>query len=107
MAQSVVEDRVLLIGDALQEVSVVGDDDESARPGVEEVLHRGEHVRVDVVRRLVEDDDIGFGHEQHQKLEPALLSTGEFLDPGRQMFLCEAEAFEQLSRSEVLALDVE
>ena len=107
MAQAVVEDRVLLIRDAFEQIAVVGDDDEGARPGIEQILHGREHVRVDVVGRLVEDDDIGFGHEQKQQLQPALLAAREIAHSSREVLFGEAEPLEQLGGSVVLALDRE
>lgn len=49
-----VENSVLLVRYPFEEISIVGDDDERAWPRIEQVLHRGEHVGVDVVRRLCE-----------------------------------------------------
>ena len=78
--QPAVEDRVLLVGDALEEVPVVRDDDQGARPGVEQVLDGGEHVGVDVVGRLVEQQHVGLGEQDEHQLQPALLPAGEVAD---------------------------
>ena len=81
MAHRAVAHRELVVGDALHEVPVVGDHQEGARPGVEEVLDRGEHVGVHVVGRLVEDEDVGLVEEDEEELEAALLAAGQILDP--------------------------
>ena len=59
---AVAEQGQLLVGHALEEVAVVGDDDEGARPAVEDVLERGQRLDVEVVGRLVEDEDVRLGH---------------------------------------------
>ncbi len=99
-----VEDRVLLVGHALDEVPVVRDDDERARPRVEQVFERGEHVGVEVVRRLVEDQHVRLLEEDEQQLQSALLTTREVLHRGRELGALEAEPFEQLARRELLGL---
>ena len=48
----------LLVGDALQQVPVVADDDQRARPRVEQILHDGEHIGVEVVAGLVHDEHV-------------------------------------------------
>ena len=107
MAQCAVEDGVLLVGDALNEVAVVGHDDERARPGVHEVFHGGEHVGIDVVGRFVQQDDVGFVQQQQQQLEALLLSAGEVFDVGGQVCPLEAQAFQKLCRGVVFAVDFE
>ena len=57
---------MLLIGDALEKIPVVTDDDEGAGPRVEQVFHRGEHVGVEVVGRLVEDQHVGLGEQDQE-----------------------------------------
>ena len=52
--------RVRDVGNPLEEVPVVGDDDQRARPAVEVVLDHGQGVDVQVVRRFVEQQHIGF-----------------------------------------------
>ena len=61
---AVAEKRVLVIGDTLEKVAVVGDDDERAGPRVEQVFHGGEHVGVEIVGRLIQDQHVRFTEEQ-------------------------------------------
>ena len=50
--------RELLIGDALQQVPVVGDHNQRARPSIEQVFHHGEHIGVQIVAGLVHDEHV-------------------------------------------------
>ena len=95
--QAAVDHRVLLVGDALDQVPVVGDDEQRAGEGVEQVLDRGEHVGVEVVGRLVEDEHVRLGEQDQQQLQAALLAAGEVLDRGAQLGAGEAHPLEQLA----------
>ena len=68
-------ERIRDVADPLEEVPVVGDDDQRAGPAVEVVLDHGEGVDVEIVGRLVEQQHIGFVEEQSQELEPASLAA--------------------------------
>ena len=68
--------------DPLEEVAVVRDDDQRARPAVEQVLERGQRVDVEVVGRLVEQQHVRLVHEQPQQLQPPPLAAGEVADRG-------------------------
>ena len=73
MADLAADQRELLVGDAFEQVAVVGDDDQRARPGVEQILHHGEHVGVEVVARLVHDEHVRLVEQDEQQLHAALL----------------------------------
>ncbi|CAB4852440.1 unannotated protein [freshwater metagenome] len=97
MAQGAVADqRVEHVGGALEEVPVVTDHDKRARPGVEEIFENRQHLDVEIVRRFVEQKDIGPTHQQPHELEPALLATGEVPEAGEELVAGKAEALEQL-----------
>ena len=66
MPQPSAEERVLLVGDPLHQVAVVRDDDQGAGPGVKQLLHRGEHVNVHIVRGLVYEHQVRF-RQQHKE----------------------------------------
>ena len=100
MAQSGVPDRELVVRHALHEVAVVGDDEEGARPRVEEVLHRSEHVRVHVVRGLVENEDVGLVQQGEEELEAPALTAGQVLHAVGE-HVAQAQLLRQLSRREV------
>ena len=73
MAQLVIENRILLVCDPLEEVPVVRDDEERTRPGVEQILNRREHVSVEVVRRFVQDEHIRLVEQNQQQLQTTFL----------------------------------
>jgi len=58
MAYLAAEQGKLLIGDALQQVPVVGYDNQRARPSIEQILHDGEHIGVQIVAGLVHDEHV-------------------------------------------------
>ena len=96
--ESAVHDGVLLIGHALDQVPVVRDDEQRAGEGVEQVLDRGEHVGVEIVCRLIEDEHVRLGQKDEQQLQPPLLPAREVLHRRRQVRIRESEPLEQLAR---------
>lgn len=50
-----------------QQVAIMRDDDQGSRPGIQRILHRRQHVRVHVVRRLVQGDHVGFTQQQQER----------------------------------------
>ncbi len=83
--------RVRDVGDPLEEVAVVGDDDQRARPAVEVVLDHGQRVDVEVVRGLVEQQHVGLVEQQPQELQPPALAAGQVGHPRRELVAGEAE----------------
>ena len=59
----VTEQGELVVTHPLEQVAVVRDDDERAGPAIEHVLERGQRLDVEVVGRLVEDEDVGLREE--------------------------------------------
>ena len=74
--------RIGDVGDPLQEVAVVGDDDQRARPAVQVVLDHVQRVDVEIVGRLVEQQHVRFVEEQTQELEPAALTARQLDSTG-------------------------
>ena len=95
-------EREDVVADALGEPAVVGDDDERARPAVEQVLERGQRVDVEVVRRLVEQQDVRALHQQPHELEPAALAAGEVAHRRPRAVAAEAEAVAQQRGGDLL-----
>ena len=85
------------------QVPVVRDDEQRAGEGVEQVLDRGEHVGVEVVGGLVEDQHVRLGEQDQQQLQAALLAAGEVLHRGRELGAGEADPLQQLGRRHLLA----
>ena len=63
--------RELLIGDALQQVPVVGDHNQRARPSIEQVFHHGEHIGVQIIAGLVHDEHVRLVKQNQQQLHAA------------------------------------
>ncbi len=79
----------------------MADHDQRAGPAVEVVLDDGQGVDVEVVGGLVEEQDVGFGEQQPQQLQPAALPAGQVVEPGRQLGAREAEALQQGARGDL------
>src|SRR6185436_18929988 len=84
--------------------AVVADDDERAGPAVEQVLERRERVDVEVVRRLVEQQDIRLAHEQAHELQAPPLAAGQVADEGSGAVAAEAEALGEPAGRELAAV---
>ena len=66
-----------LVDDRLDQVDVVGDDDEAAAVGLEEVAQPDDRVGVEVVGRLVEQQGVGVREQDAGQLDAAALTAGE------------------------------
>ena len=64
-------------GDVVEEVAVVGDGDHGALVVGEEALEPVDGLGVEVVRRLVEEQQVGRGEEQAAERDAAALAAGE------------------------------
>lgn len=82
----------------------MGDDDHRAGPAVEEVLQLGQGLDVEVVGRLVEEQDVGLVHQQAQDLQPSPLAAGEVADRRPLLLLGEPELLAQLTGGHLAAL---
>src|SRR5690625_1510184 len=67
-------------GDAVEEPAVVGDDDGAPGEVEERLLERAQGVDVEVVRRLVEEDEVSAGLEELGQVDPVPLAAGEDAD---------------------------
>ena len=88
------------IGRALQERTVVTHDDERSGPIVEEVLEDPQGVQVEIVRRLIEEEDIRAPREDQEELEPTPFSAGECPHTGEGQFAREEEPLHQFNVGE-------
>ena len=80
-------------------------DEHRARPGVEQVLHHGEHVGVEVVAGLVEHEHVGFVEKHAEQRKAPLLPAREIVHEVGEFPLVKAELFEELRRALRLAID--
>ena len=83
----------------------MADDDQRARPRVEQILHDGEHIGVEVVAGLVHDEHVRLIQQDQQQLHAALLSARQVADRRHQLRGFKAEPFHQLTGRDFLAVD--
>ena len=69
-------------GDVVEEVAVVGDRDDRARVVLEVALEPGDRFGVEVVGRLVEQQQVGLAQQQPAERDAAPLAAGEGRDVG-------------------------
>ncbi len=67
-------------GDAVEEIAVVRDKEARARVAAQEVLEPGDALGIEVVGRLVEDQEVGLLDERAAERDAALLAAGEVRD---------------------------
>ena len=67
-------------GDVVEEVAVVGDRDDGALVLLQVLLEPRHGLGVEVVRGLVEEEDVGLGQQQAAERHAAQLAAGEHLD---------------------------
>src|ERR1044072_5724038 len=91
-------EREYLCGDAVEEVSVVADGDDGAVVGVEGFFERFARRDVEVVRRLVEDEDVDARVDELGEREPSLLAAGQISDVLVNVVAREEEAREEAAQ---------
>ena len=64
--------------DAVEEPAVVRDNNGASGEGFEAFLEGAERIHVNVVRWLVEEEDVGFGLQRERQMEAVTLATGEY-----------------------------
>src|SRR5690606_37417556 len=84
--------------DLVEEVAVVRDDDERAGVLPERLDEDGLARHVEVVGRLVEDEEVGGGEERAGEGEPALLAAGEHADGLEDVVAAEQERAEEAAQ---------
>ena len=68
--------------DVVEEVAIVGDGEDGAGVGRQELLQPLDTLGVQVVGGLVEQQQVGLGQQQPAQRDPAALTTGEHADVG-------------------------
>ena len=79
------------------------DDQQGAGPRVQQILHRGQHVGVEIVGGLVEHQHVGLVEQDQQQLQAPLLAAGQIADRRGHLGVGEAEPLQQLGRGHLLA----
>src|SRR3954451_19762742 len=69
-------------GDPVEEPAVVGDDHRAAREGEERLLERAQRVHVEVVRRLVEEEQVPAAPQELRQMHAVALAARELPDLG-------------------------
>ena len=69
-------------GHVVEEVAIVGDGDDRARVLLERALEPGDRLGVEVVGRLVEEQQVGLGEQEPAERDAAALAPGERGDVG-------------------------
>ena len=75
------------LGDVVEKIAVVGHRDDGARILLQIALEPGDRFRVEVVRRLIEQQHVGLREQQPAQRDAPLLAARELADhgfPGRQ-----------------------
>ena len=75
MAKAATQEGELVICHPLHQVAIMGHQDERPRPTVQHVLHRSQHVYVQVIARLIQDENVGLLQQDHHEGESSLLTS--------------------------------
>ena len=105
MAQLAVDQGELVVGDALHQVAVVRDQKQRARPAVEQSLDRRQHVGVQIVARLVEDEHVGLVEQDEHQGKAALLTARKILDRLVEVVARELQPLQKLGGCHGLAVE--
>ena len=92
-------------GDAVDEMTVVGDQQDGAGVVLEGVGERLDRAHVEVVGGLVEQQEVGVADEQREQAEAAALAAREHLDALLDLVGAELEAAEELARLLLVVAD--
>ena len=68
------------VGDGLRELMVMAGEDDIVLEGLKAVVERGDAFKVEVVRRLIEHEEVCAGEHHAAEHAPDLLTAGENLD---------------------------
>ena len=95
----------LLVGHPFKQITVVRDHNQGSGPGVQQVLHHGKHVGIQVVAGLIHDKNVGLVQEYQEELHASLLAARKVLYPGHQLGALEAQPLHELPGGHLLAFD--
>ena len=85
-----------VLGEFVEEESVVGDDDDATREFEEEFFEDVEGDDIEVIGGFVEDEEVGVVHKDGEEVEPSFFAAAELGDVDELLFAVEEEAFEEL-----------
>ena len=105
MRQVAVEQRPLLVGHALHQKAVVRHQDQRAGPAVQQVLDNREHVGIQVVARLVQDEHVGLVQNRQQQRQATALAARKIADAAPELLRRKAQTLAELLGRSLLAVD--
>ena len=105
MRQVAVEQRPLLVGHALHQEAVVRHQDQRAGPAVEQILDNRQHVGIQVVAGLVQDEHVGFVQDCQQQRQATALAARKIADAAPELLRRKAQALAELLGRSLLAVD--
>ena len=105
MRQVTIEQRPLLVGHALHEETVVRHQGQRARPAVEQVLDNRQHVGIEVVAWLVQDEHVGLVQNRQQQRQATALAARKVADAAPELLRRKAQALAKLLGRGLLAVD--
>ena len=105
MRQVAVKQRPLLVGHALHQKAVVRHQNQRAGPAVEQVLDNREHVGIQVVARLVQDEHVGLVQNRQQQRQATALAARKIADATPELLRRKAQTLAELLGRSLLAVD--
>ena len=105
MRQVAVEQRPLLVGHALHQEAVVRHQDQRAGPTVQQILDNREHVGIQVVAGLVQDEHVGLVQDRQQQRQATALAARKIADAAPELLRRKAQALAKLLGRGLLAVD--
>ena len=105
MRKVTVEQCPLLVGHALHEEAVVCHQNQRAGPAVEQVLDNREHVGIQIVAGLVQDEHVGLVQDRQQQRQATALAARKVADAAPELLRRKAQALAKLLGRSLLAVD--
>ena len=96
MRQVAVEQRPLLVGHALHQKAVVRHQNQRAGPAVQQVLDNRQHVGIQVVAGLVQDEHVGLVQDRQQQRQATALAARKIADAAPELLRRKAQTLAEL-----------
>ena len=96
-----------VVGDIVQKIALVAHHDEAAAIGFEEGLEPHRRLEIEMVRRLVEQQQIGLGEQQRRERDPHAPAAGEAVERLMLRLLGKTETGENARRARRRAMRVD
>ena len=93
-----------VVNHSVHEVAIVTDDDEASTEVLQIILEYLQRHDVEVIRRLVEDEEVGRFHQHCAEIKPASLTTTQFIDVAVLFFWRKKEMLQKLTGRQFLSV---